>query len=565
VSDRDYGADHPIDDPRERLWAYEDFTAAEEHPGFDVTGAFASLGFLLAALRRTVRVWSLVGILGLLIGGAVYAAYPPEYMASTSVVLTNNPDVDPLTAITTDQTLAQSHAVAAGVVQKLNLPESASAFGAAYTVTIVTNQVLQMTVSAPTSAEAVQRAQAVAAEFLKFRVSMLQSQQTLENTVLNQLVNSSQQQADTLTTQLSQLQSQGASSKDIAKVQKQANSATATAQSMKQTVLAQISDNAVTTAAQANDSQVLNSAAALPHSSLKFLLYYLVTGLFGGLVVGMAFVVVRELVSDRLRRRDDVADALDIPVRLSIGPVGGGRFAFAATPRARAARQQNLLRLAAYLRQVLAASQRRPSSLVVVAVDNAQVIAPAVVSLARAAAKQGRKVIVADLVQGSPVARLLGAGGASRGGAGVRPVETGGTELLAYVPDPDDVVYTGPFRSSVADAGSGPAWVPPDNTLLTASRTADLVLTITDLDPAIGAEHLVTWGPEAVAVVTAGHSHAARVYAVGEMLRLARIRLVAAVLTGGDKSDESIGMPQEPPVAKPPVASQNGNHPVASR
>ena len=39
-----------------------------------------------------------------------------------------------------------------------------------------------------------------------------------------------------------------------------------------------------------------------------------------GLVIGMVIVIVRALVSDRLRRRDDIAEAIGAPVKLSIGP-----------------------------------------------------------------------------------------------------------------------------------------------------------------------------------------------------------------------------------------------------
>jgi len=44
-------------------------------------------------------------------------------------------------------------------------------------------------------------------------------------------------------------------------------------------------------------------------------------------------------------------------------------------------------------------------------------------------------------------------------------------------------------------------------------------------------------------MVTAGRSSAARIYAVGEMMRLADMPEVSAVLIGADKNDESIGVP----------------------
>lgn len=557
MNDHNYGTGQD-DDARERLWAYEDFTTAEENPGFDVTGAFASLGFLRAALRRTARVWCLTGVTGLLLGGVLFVVSPPSYTASASVMLTNNPDEDPLSAITTDQTLAESYAVAASAVRQLGLPETASQLDASYQVAIVTNEVLKITASAPSPAAAVSRTQAVSTGFLRFRANMLQSQEALQVKVLNRMVSNSQQHVDALRSQLANLRNQGTTGKQVDRVSKQLDSATAQAQSFKQTVQAQIADTQVSTGAQVNNSQVLDSARVLPHSRLKFLLYYMVTGLFGGLVLAMVLIVVRELVSDRMRRRDDVADALGVPVKLSVGPVGGGRFAFAAGSRGRAARRRNLSRLSAYLSHVLGTVRGRPSALVIVAIDNASRIAPAVVSLAAHCAKRDRRVIVADLVPGAPVACLLGASG-----PGVEPVRSAGHQFYAYVPNPDDVLSAGPLHPAAGRPrpASLPMMAPPDEELLSASRTADVILTIASLDPALGAEHLATWGSDAVAMVTAGLSHAARVYAVGEMLRLGKVRLLSAVLTDVDPGDESIGVPQEPPVSDPQLVPHNGSRP----
>ena len=81
--------------------------------------------------------------------------------------------------------------------------------------------------------------------------------------------------------------------------------------------------------------------------------------------------------------------------------------------------------------------------------------------------------------------------------------------------------------------------VHPD--LAAACATADFLLTLVTLDPVAGGEHLATWATEAVAVVTAGRSSSVRIRAVGEMIRLAGVRLVSVVLLKADKSDESLG------------------------
>ena len=80
------------------------------------------------------------------------------------------------------------------------------------------------------------------------------------------------------------------------------------------------------------------------------------------------------------------------------------------------------------------------------------------------------------------------------------------------------------------------------------------MLTLATLDPAFGGDHLATWATDAVAVVTAGESSAERIHAVGEMIRLAGMRLDSAVLVGADKGDESLGValaPDEPAPVRP--------------
>ena len=81
-----------------------------------------------------------------------------------------------------------------------------------------------------------------------------------------------------------------------------------------------------------------------------------------------------------------------------------------------------------------------------------------------------------------------------------------------------------------------------------------LLLTLATLDPAFGGDYLATWATDAVAVVTAGESSAERIRGVGEMIRLAGMRIDSAVLIGADKSDESLGVapsPDEPVSARP--------------
>ena len=46
---------------------------------------------------------------------------------------------------------------------------------------------------------------------------------------------------------------------------------------------------------------------------------------FIGLIIGMAIVIIRALTSDRLRRRDEIAEYIGAPIRLSVRSVAGRR------------------------------------------------------------------------------------------------------------------------------------------------------------------------------------------------------------------------------------------------
>src|SRR6202034_1460844 len=106
--------------------------------------------------------------------------------------------------------------------------------------------------------------------------------------------------------------------------------------------------------------------------------------------------------------------------------------------------------------------------LAIVAVDDVQTVASAVAALARSRARAGGQVVVADLSSGVPLGRLLGAKD-----PGVHDVShDDGGRLVVAVPERHDVTPVGPMRD-----GSSPAlWAQPDEAVVTAYSSADLLL-----------------------------------------------------------------------------------------
>lgn len=527
----------------ERLWVEDGPAWGEGRSPADIAASgLVSVAFIRAALRRRAKFWCVTAVLGLLIGSAFYVKYPPAYHAVASVVLVDNANEDPAVEVQTDANLAQSQAVAGRVVQQLGLKQTVASFQAAYTVAIATDTVLIFNVGAPSSADAVREVSALTEAFLQYRAQYMRAQEQRLVTDLDQQYSAAQQQLSSINTQISQLSAEPSSPGQQAKINNLMTQRGNQDQIEQYATGAKATAKTTTDAVVAN-SQVLNSATALPRSHLKGPALYVGGGLIGGLVAGMAIVIISALVSDRLRRREDIAEALAAPVRLSVGSLRRRRLP--VLPRRARKRKHDMTRLVAYLRSAVPGSSRGPTSLAVVAVDDVDVAARAVAALAGSYASGGKQVVVADLSGGAWLARLLGVRQ-----AGVQAVTRNGAQLAVVLPDPDDVAPIGPMNGAASALAAGQA----PEAVVSACAPADLVLTLATLDPAFGGDHLATWATDAVAVVTAGESSAERLCAVGEMIRLAGMRLESAVLVGSDKGDESLGVapaPDEPAPVRP--------------
>jgi len=538
---------HNGDHLPERLWAYDDYTEFDDRPAESSTG-LTSLGFFRAALRRRKRFWVGTAVAGMVIGLGMAARLPVVYQASTSLLVTpmSTGGEDSGAPITNEQAIAQSRTVAELALNKLGLRQSANSFLASYTVVAATDRVLVITVKAPSGSDAVSRANALATEYLKFRAQLVQAEQGLMLSSLDQQLNQGKKNVDSISAQISQVSAQPSSSAQqdqLARLQKQKAQAIAALTQLEQAAAATQASTQVTTDTIVQNTRQLDSAAVAPqHSRLKRMIEYAVLGLVAGLVLGAGVVVIGALLSDKLRRRDDVAHALGAPVKLSVGTVRGSRL----NGLADAAQNADVQRVVAYLRKAVPHARRGPASLVVVPVGDVDVPAACLVSLAVSHAKQGVRVVVADLCDGAPAAQLLGSAD-----PGVGTVSVDGAQLTVAVPERDDVTPAGPLRGRPGQSRAAEA------SLAAACSAADLLLTLAVLDPSLGAEHLASWARGAVVVVTAGRSSAARIRAVSEMIRLSGTSLVSGVLIGADKTDESLGLTGKPDAEHGPVAEEN--------
>jgi capsular polysaccharide biosynthesis protein len=537
---------HPVtgDGPPRHLWD-NDFTAADE-PAAELATGFTSLAFIRAALRRGAKLWLATAVAGLLIGCGLFAKFPPAYQASTTVLLANNPNEDPITAAETDAALARSQTVAEQVVHQLRLRQSVSSFVAASSVTVVTNQVLDMSVGAPSRHAAVVRANALAAAFLQFRARYARAQQQETAAGLDQQVAVAQQRLNSVNTQISQVSAQPASVGQQARLKSlgaRRDDASNALAEIKQYATSTLATTKTTTNSMVRDSRVLDRATVTSLSRLKSAALDVAGGLVGGLALGMGIVIVGALMSNRLRRRDEVAEALGAPVRLSVGALAKRSWLLR-----RASRQDlDLRRVVAHLHGAVPGGYSRPSSLAIAAVDDAHVPARAVALLAVRCANEEKKVVVADLSGDAHLARMLRVKD-----PGVHVVNHSGVDFVLVLPDREEVAPIGPLHGGTSPVSRARA----SEAVMAAGASADLLLTLAALDPASGADHLTTWATDVVAVVTAGKSSAERIRGVGEMVRTAGMRLDSAVFIGADKNDLSLGVT---PASDQPVQAGPGS------
>ncbi len=77
----------------------------------------------------------------------------------------------------------------------------------------------------------------------------------------------------------------------------------------------------VTTASMIRGTSVLDPPAPIPPSRKHLAAIFGAAGFFASLALGLGVVIIGAVTSNRLRRRDDVAQALGAPVKLSVGKV----------------------------------------------------------------------------------------------------------------------------------------------------------------------------------------------------------------------------------------------------
>jgi capsular polysaccharide biosynthesis protein len=491
------------------VWRVED-----DGEGLPTPGAaepdLVSLRFLVAAARRRWRVVVAAGLVGAVLALGLLRMVGGSHTASTTVLLTSAPGEDPAAAMVTDLSLLGTRAVAQSAVTELGLQNSMSpeAFQATVTGAAPSSQLMTISVTGPSGAEAVRRANALAEVFLGFRAD---ERSTLANTTIaadRAQVDIWNKQIDNLTSEFEAgvHQGQGVTADSLLTQRSQL-------QAQVNTTDLEIATTRLQNQAVINASHVVDPAAIVVTSHKKKLVLTIMSGLIGGTALGLAFVLAPAIVSSRLRRREDVARALGISVRFSAGRVRPRLL----RPGGAALRQAE--RLAHGLATGLPDGDT--ARVTVATVGDVRDGAYVVGALADELARESTRVAVVDLTTSGVLSRrsLL---------RRLRPGPIRNRQL----------VHVHRHDVRVAELGTRAS------RRLTAESElgkAEVVLTLIELDLGTGVEALGDLAETSVVLVTAGEATAERLRSSTTLLRQAGLHPEFAMLTQADDTDESSG------------------------
>ncbi|QKV96142.1 polysaccharide biosynthesis protein [Streptomyces sp. NA02950] len=443
---------------------------------------------LVVAVRRRRRLWCSLALLGLLVGVAAAVLLPSPPTAVTKVLVTHQEDQpnDPGTLIRTDVALLHTTRIADKALRSLDSPETPEDFMQDYRAIGLTNNLLQINVTADSDAEAVTRAKALADAFVADHVKRMREAAKAEAKALLD-------QRDRMRNQLAKVNK--AIGDRSPESDPKASAGIESLFARRAELTSRIADfdqraeeARVGTPKLLVGTQIVDAPRAVRHSLPEAAATNAAIGLLLGLVLGLAVAAVGAVVADRPVLRREIAANLGASVIAELRRVPRRSTRLWQRRRIRAAR----IRLTTSLARTVRRSAEPVSLLELGCAHSTSVIA---LNVARALAAEGPVVIV----DGLPGPQLAN----SRRRPGDPAVVSG--ERAAAMPRQVR-------RLGVGSVAPGTAW--------------------TDL------QYL---GTQTVLVVRAGHGSAAWLHTVARQLADQLIPVIGVVLIDPDPRDRTDG------------------------
>ncbi|MFJ6569746.1 Wzz/FepE/Etk N-terminal domain-containing protein [Streptomyces sp. NPDC091292] len=439
---------------------------------------------LVIAVRRRRRLWCSMALLGLLVGAAVAVLMPPPPTATTKVLVAHQGDQpnDPGTLIRTDVELLQTTRIASTALRSLGSPVKPEDFMRDYGGIGLSNNLLQITVTGDSDAEAVARAKALADAFVADHVRRIREAADAE---AKSLLAQRDRMQDELTQVDKAIEDAPPQSGQTASATMESLFARRAELTSRITDFGRRADEArVGTPQLIAGTQIVDTPRAVRHSLPRAAATDGAIGLVLGLVIGLAMAAVGAVVADRPVLRREITAHLGASVIAELRRSAG----LWRRRRNRAERT----RLTAMLARTVRGSTEPMSLLELGCARSTSALA---LDVGGALAEEGPVVIV----DGLPGLRL-----ARRRPKPGDPTVVGGERAAAVPP--------GERRLGVGSVAPGAAW--------------------TDL-PYLGTR--------TVLVVRAGHSSAAWLHTVARQLADLRIPVIGVVLIDPDPRDRTDG------------------------
>jgi hypothetical protein len=478
------------------------------------------LRFLKTTLGRHRRLWLGAAAVGLAAGGLYHLAVPVKYSAASTVYLVHASTASGTVAAQDDLAILQTNAVAKRALTLLHEPGlTATGLLGKQPGTLLSQNVLEITVSGPSPEIAVRRVDALTSAYLTFRAQQFDQQSRTLVTATTAQVAKLQSDVTALSAEIGSASS-SSGERTVLEAQRTADLSQITG------LKAAIQDDNLNRLAVTKGSKVLGRGALVPFSRKKVFILDGLTGLVAGLGLGVLLVVTFAMLSDRVRRREDLAAILGAPVGASIGRIGRralrGRRS-ATTPATR--RDPELQAFVRHLRQQLRSSGMSTVLLVPIG-DAHRAAAAALVALSCDLAGEGADVVLVDATNRRVLARSLHRESARLQSLAERTKTKPPSLVLAPLP-----------RDPAGSGGELPGIPNPE--------LGNTVLVLATVDPTVGASHLLCWSRQAILTVSAGRSGVQQVAAAAELLDAAGIAVRSAVLLDTDPRDESVGLPSQ--------------------
>ena len=498
---------------------------------------------VLLALRRRWRIM-LVGVLGgVILAGLLTMLLPKTFATASKVNLGRRPSGgNPTEIMRTEAAQANRSQMAQRVIDALSLDVEVEAMLKQYKATPETDDVLVFNVQGPTADGAVERANKFAEEFLLMRAERLDDDLRTENQGREGKVKEIQAKIDAIDSELPG--AAGSITQYDALIRQKTDLVG------QQTALETKIDDAKTEVALAKRNSYTLQDALKPKSPIKpSLRFNLVLGLIAGLMVAGSYVLVKDVLSGKLRTRDAIAEAVGAPVLAGFTASGGSGSNKAASSRAVTRPGAQLIRAARAVVNELGPTAGPDTPILIASVEADGEAALLALTVANLLADLGRgSLMLADASMFQPpIPRLLQAAGSLPEGATVAG-EDGETARCFMAVDTHGGAQQWEPMSARAAAGDLVGLLSPsDSGKLGADAPTVVAFLGSWEDPDEAAALRLSSDrlkPRAIVVVGAGRSTHPTIYRHVATLGRFGVGVQATVVAQPDRFDVTTGRPQ---------------------